>query len=466
MANLRVLLADSDISFRTTAQRALTRQGYLVIPVANGIDALTFLGADEIDVVVADVGLPEHDGLEVLRAAKSKTPPIPVILMAEPGTVGSAEKGVGEGASDYLVKPVDDLALLVGLVEQTIGEPVPSPSSAVVEKETAQAVTGEAATTRLLNAATSGQELTQFLELYAKEIAQLVRAQQGLVLLAHSDGQLHVAAALGFADRAEAGRVFVRTGGEEFAYRVASGRDIVDQAESVTPLGSGDPGGQILLGLPLLYAQVALGVAVIFSSGPRETMPPSALAEMRRLTQQASLAVELSRVRGLADHRNPIDPVTGLLNREHFFGLADREFRRSWRFGERIAALQLDVDDFAKLHLLLGPNEADEIMRHVARSVHTHVRNIDIVGRLDADKLGVLLLNAARDVGASVAERLRRSVAEIELPTSEGPWQVTASVGVAIYPREQCSSVHDLFGLAAQAARTAKRAGRNRVVGV
>ncbi len=218
--------------------------------------------------------------------------------------------------------------------------------------------------------------------------------------------------------------------------------------------------------MPLLYDGRVLGVTLIPVTGPHEQVTAAGLKEIKNLSQQASVLVELARVRDLAERRNPSDRVTGLLTRTHFFELADREFRRSWRFGEPIGALEVDVDDFSKIQLLLGPHSGDEVMQQIARAVRPRLRSIDLVGRLDMDKLGILVLMASRETVVSVAERLRRSIAEIELPGPEETWQVTASIGVATYPREQCASVHDLFALAAQATRAAKRAGRNRVVGV
>ncbi len=465
MTNLRVLLADSDNSFRMSAQRALTRQGYFVVPAANGIDALRLLADDEIDVVVADVDLPARDGLELLRAVKAKSREVPVIFLTEPSAIGSAATGVREGAFDYLIKPIDDFTRLAGMIERVAGTLAPDAAAPPTENPAAEPVPSSQPNAGLVNAAVSGQDLNHLLMLYAAELAQLAHAPQVVVLVAHTDGQLHLAAAHGFTDYAEAGRAYVRSGGEDFAWHVAKTRQVVGQAVPITPAEGGKTETQEILGLPLLFAQDALGAAIVFMDTPREALSPEVMDGMRGLSQQASLVVELARLSALADRRNPVDPITGLLNREHFFDLADREFRRSWRFGESIGAIQLDVDDFSRLHIMLGASRSDEIMRQVARAVHPHVRNIDVVGRLDADKLGILLVNISRENALDVAERLRRAVGEIEPPIEE-PTQVTASLGVAMYPREQCASVHDLFGLSAQATRAAKRAGRNRYVAV
>jgi diguanylate cyclase (GGDEF)-like protein len=221
-----------------------------------------------------------------------------------------------------------------------------------------------------------------------------------------------------------------------------------------------------MLGLPLSYANQVKGVALAFAVAPRETFQPAVLDSLRRLTQQASLTVELANARTLAELRNPFDATTGLLSRERFFELADREFRRSWRFGEPLAVVELDVDDFTKLQRLLGPGSGEQVIQQVAGAVHPRLRSVDLLGRLDTDKLGAVVVLGTREQTTKIAERLRRAVAEIELVTPDGPWQVTASLGFATYPREQCASIHDLFALASQATVAAKRAGRNRVVGV
>lgn len=466
MANVRVLLADSDSSFRTIAQRALTRQGYLVIPADSGAGALSLVESENVDLVVTDVGEPQFDGLEVLQAAKAKFPSLPVILLAEPDSIESAKSGVTQGAAGYVAKPVDDLSALVDLVGKVSSDLPPRSSERAGYEPLARTVDPGDLADRFLEAVAAGRDLDHLLSLYLEEMAQLASASQAVVLLSHSDGQLHLTAVHGFTDRTEAGRAFVKAGGEEFAYQVAAASGLIDETARPPDEAQDGIAARELIGLPLVYAHDVLGTAIIFSKSPVSMLSDSTAADMHRLTQQAALAVELSLVRGLADRRNPTDAVTGLYNREHFFELAEREFRRSWRFGERIAAIQLDVDEFGKLSSLVGSNEGDELIRQVARAVHTHVRNIDVVGRLDADKFGVLVLNAHKEYGMEVAERLRREVAEIEVPTSEGTWQVTASLGVATYPREQCASVHDLFGLSAQATRAAKRAGHNRVVGV
>ncbi|MGB8645743.1 MAG: diguanylate cyclase [Anaerolineae bacterium] len=465
MANLHILLAEGDNGFRASAQRTLTRQGYFVIPVSTAEEALKALQNEPVDVVVADVALMSPDDLELVRAAQARSPAPPVLLTANPDRIATAANGVRQGAADYVLKPIDDFTRLVGLIERVAGSSVPAIAPAVAAASAPESGVAEAASTRFLTATTLGQDLYQLLSLYVAELAQLARAPRVLTALYQENGQLQVGAAFGYVDRAEATRALGLAVMEEFAWRVIEGREALWQSAN---LGHNDQpsSAQEMLGFPLLYGGHVLGVTLIPATLPRSQMPAAVLDGIKHLTQQASLVVELAHVRELAERRNPSDRVTGLLARTHFFELTDREFRRSWRFGEPIGALEVDVDDFSKIQLLLGPHSGDDVMQQIARSVRPRLRSIDLVGRLDVDKLGILVLMASRETVMSVAERLRRAIAEIELPTPEETWQVTASIGVATYPREQCASVHDLFALAAQATRAAKRAGRNRVVGV
>ena len=78
MSSLRVLVADGNAAARAAAQSALTQQGYVVVPAADGIEALAQMGNNSLDVVVAQVSLPKHDGLELVRAAQEKSNPIVV----------------------------------------------------------------------------------------------------------------------------------------------------------------------------------------------------------------------------------------------------------------------------------------------------------------------------------------------------------------------------------------------------
>lgn len=459
MAGLRVLVAENDAEERLATQRALTQQGYIVVPAADGMEALAHLQNNSLDVVVAQVSLPKHDGLEVVRAAQERPHPIPVILVAEPDTIAAAANGVREGAFDYLVKPLDDLTRLAILIDRAAGKMPPPRRSALPGSESNSAVASPIKPASLLDSLTSGADLNALLGQFVVELARVTRAANTFVLLPHSDGQLHLTASHGFTTRAEAGRSYANSIGENFALRIASAKTL-----KWLETGKNQP-LQNTLGVPLLFQDQVLGIAVAHQTGDPASFSSGQLDNIQDLSRQAAVGIELARLGARVKRLEPLDPITGLYTREHFFELADRDFRRAWRFEQTLCAVVMDVDDFGTLHLQLGPQEMDQVMRRVAHTVREHVRRVDLVGRLSPHTLGIVLWMAKKEQGIGVAERLRLLLAEIQVQTEDDVWQVTASFGVAAY-RSSASSVFDLFGIADQALRAAKRAGRNRVEGV
>lgn len=462
MANLRVLVAENDAEMREAAQSALTQQGYVVVPAADGNEALALMRTNSLDVVVAHVNLPKHDGLELVRAAREKTHPLPVILLADAETIAAAANGVREGAFDYLVKPLGDLNQLAILIERAAGQappprrPVASPAANPVNSSPAPR---ESKTPSLLDSMTQTTDLNVLLNQFVSELARVTRAAHTFILLPHSDGQLHLTASHGFTTRAEAGRTYAGRVGENFALRVAGSKTLQWLETGKTE------GHQSTLGVPLLFQDQVLGIAIAHQTGTAETFSGNQMDAVQELSQQAAIGIELARIAARVKRLEPLEPITGLYTREHFFELADRDFRRAWRFEQTLCALVMDIDDFGNLHLQLGPQETDQVVRRVAHIVREHVRHVDLVGRLSPHTLGIVLWMAKKEQGLAVAERLRVLLAEIQVQTEDDIWQVTASFGVTSY-RNTISSVFDLFGIADQALRAAKRAGRNRVEGV
>jgi len=460
MANLRVLIADDDGQVRTLAQRVLTQQGYFVVPASDGNEALRHMQNGALDVVVASVSLPKHDGIEILRAAQEKARPLPVILLTDAANIAPAANGVRAGAFDYLVKPIQDMTQLAILIDRAAGQaPTPRPGSSAAPAVNLLSPPLNETQTSLAEIIVRNPDLNALLNQYAVELARATRAAHTFVLLPHNDGQLHLTASHGFAARIEAGRTYNALNGEKFALRVAAAKTM-----KWLP-GETDDAPKNTLGIPLLFQDRIMGIAIAHETAPPETVSPAVLASVQELTHQAAIGIELARLTARVKRLEPLDPVTGLFSREHFFEIADRDFRRAWRFDQTMCAIVMDIDDFGNLHLTLGPHETDQVMRRVASAVRDHVRKVDIVGRLNPHTIGFSLWMTKKEHGLGVAERLRVLVAEIQVPTADETWQVTASFGVAAY-RNSISSVFDLFGIADQALRAAKRAGRNRIEGV
>ena len=109
----RILVVEDDPGLRFTITDALEGKGFAVTGTDNGVEAIRRLLDEAFDLVVTDLRLPGKDGMEVLRAARGKTPPPSVVVMTGYGSVESAVAAMKSGAEEYLTKPFPVEALLL-----------------------------------------------------------------------------------------------------------------------------------------------------------------------------------------------------------------------------------------------------------------------------------------------------------------------------------------------------------------
>jgi len=111
----RLLIADDEPKLGRLVAEMLELDGHAVVRVESGRDALTRLAAEEFDVVLTDLKMPDVDGMEVLRQARSAPHTPDVIMMTAFGTAEDAVAAMRAGAADYLTKPfaMDEVRLRV-----------------------------------------------------------------------------------------------------------------------------------------------------------------------------------------------------------------------------------------------------------------------------------------------------------------------------------------------------------------
>jgi two-component system response regulator QseB len=104
---MRVLLVEDDGMIAQGLQTALRQGNYAVDWVADGKSADAALKDSVFDLVLLDLGLPQRDGLDVLRAMRQRGGATPVIILTARDDVGQRIAGLDAGADDYIVKPFD-----------------------------------------------------------------------------------------------------------------------------------------------------------------------------------------------------------------------------------------------------------------------------------------------------------------------------------------------------------------------
>jgi two-component system, OmpR family, response regulator len=108
---VNVLLVEDEDRIASFVEKGLGTRGFDVRRVVTGGAALDAI-SDDIDIVVLDLGLPDIDGLEVLRALRQAWTSLPVVILTARGDIDDRVAGLDLGADDYVPKPfsIDELA--------------------------------------------------------------------------------------------------------------------------------------------------------------------------------------------------------------------------------------------------------------------------------------------------------------------------------------------------------------------
>ncbi len=102
---MRVLLIEDSERLRTALQAGLSRSGFAVDAVGDGLTGLSYATVNPYDVVVLDLMLPGLDGLSLLRSLRAEANDSHVLILSAKDTVEDRVAGLQAGADDYLVKP-------------------------------------------------------------------------------------------------------------------------------------------------------------------------------------------------------------------------------------------------------------------------------------------------------------------------------------------------------------------------
>ncbi len=156
------------------------------------------------------------------------------------------------------------------------------------------------------------------------------------------------------------------------------------------------------------------------------------------------------------------DPLTGLLNRRAFYKFAEREVLRSIRYDHPLTAIIIDIDHFKRINDTYGHSIGDEVIRTLADLIRGSIRSEDFAGRLGGEEFAIVLPETSLERACIVAERLRHAAEAAQFNASDGPFNVTISIGVSA-PALRDLDIVPALERADRALYRAKQSGRNRV---
>lgn len=157
------------------------------------------------------------------------------------------------------------------------------------------------------------------------------------------------------------------------------------------------------------------------------------------------------------------DGLTGLFVHRHFQEKLQGELSRAKRFRRPLSVCMMDIDHFKKVNDTYGHQTGDMVLRAVAALLRDRGgRDEDILARYGGEEFVLALVETPKRTALTVAERIRRTIAEHTFQNNDVVLPVTISIGVGSFPDDADNREH-VIACADQALYHAKESGRNRV---
>ncbi|BBH47210.1 fused response regulator/phosphatase [Pseudomonas sp. KU43P] len=115
-----LLIIDDDDVVRASLAAYLEDSGFSVLQASNGQQGLQVFEEHQPDLVICDLRMPQMGGLELIRQISERAPQLPVIVVSGAGVMSDAVEALRLGAADYLIKPLEDLAVLEHSVRRAL----------------------------------------------------------------------------------------------------------------------------------------------------------------------------------------------------------------------------------------------------------------------------------------------------------------------------------------------------------
>jgi two-component system, OmpR family, KDP operon response regulator KdpE len=174
----RLLLVEDDTAIARPLVRALEREGFAVEHLEAGEPAIRRVDAEDIDLVVLDLTLPDLDGLDVCRQIRASHPELPIVMLTARREEVDVVVGFDAGADDYVAKPFG-MDELLARVRAAVRRAAPGEETAVVTTDDFQVDLGAK---RVLDHTGAPVRLTptewQLLEVLVRHAGKLVTQRQ------------------------------------------------------------------------------------------------------------------------------------------------------------------------------------------------------------------------------------------------------------------------------------------------
>ena len=211
--------------------------------------------------------------------------------------------------------------------------------------------------------------------------------------------------------------------------------------------------------VPLVFQGRFVGLLLVQSDDASRVWADNELLLLHTVADQLTVAVNQAHMFAQMQQQALTDGLTGCYNRRSFDLQLEKNLALAIRMGQPLSLIMMDLDNFKHINDRAGHDIGDVALRILAESLRAELRAVDTAARFGGDEFAVILPQAGPEGALVVAERLRKRIAETEVP---GFGFMTASFGLATFPIH-ASSRETLVVAADRALYASKNNGRNRV---
>lgn len=314
----------------------------------------------------------------------------------------------------------------------------------------------------VLRESTSSHDLEKVLEVLVTRIGPALRADRIAVLLRTEGGGLRVRAAWGF-DESPVGRDLVRPSAGPWSF---DGGMIVLPDVSRTPgairFWDDLPRRGSFAAVPISHRGEEIGL-LVFTRPEDDPLGEIAARYLEAVADHAAMAIHNAQLVERLEELSTHDDLTGLPNRRLFDRRLERAIARADRYGHELSVLELDIDHFKQLNDGHGHAAGDAALVALGVTLVSSVREVDTAARVGGEELWVLLPDTDLDAAVEVAEKLRGTIAALDVEGAADQPLGYFSVSIGVATRKANESRGSLLERADEALYRAKRDGRDRV---
>ena len=208
--------------------------------------------------------------------------------------------------------------------------------------------------------------------------------------------------------------------------------------------------------MPITKANSRLALIVIRSENRK--YEEYQLSLVRAMANHIAIAFD----NAMLYHMAITDELTGLFSSRHFRQAIGKRFVLFHDFGEKMALLMVDIDNFKKVNDTYGHPAGDSILREMGKCILSSIRDDDMAFRYGGEEFAVILPASSLSAGRAVGERMRALIEHYPFKSEGHVLSMTVSIGVAAWPMS-ADTIKDLIREADKALYDAKHSGKNRV---